>query len=406
MIEQKTVNIIGGKEMNIKKMGVTLLAGLALATGVGSMSQVVLAQNEKETIKVGANFELTGYSASYGVALAEALELAVEEVNAAGGLLDGQMVEVISMDNKSDKTETASVVTRMIEEDAVAIIGPGATDVAMVQSPIIEEAGIPTILPAATADHLTMDSEGNVLDYLFRLAFTYTYQANAAARFSMDHLGATKAVVLVDQSNDYSVGQAEPFIAEFEKLGGEVVAEESYTGGETDFMAILTSLSVLEFDVIYLPAFYTEGGIITKQARELGVTQPILSGHGFASDTFVELAGATNATDVYYTSHFHTGSEEPAVQDFIANYEAKFGKKPDTFGALGYDAANLLFQAIEDAGSTDRDAIRDAIENVEQFDGITGSFSFDDFHNAVKTAPMLHMVDGEIVEVFEVDGSN
>ena len=171
-------------------------------------------------------------------------------------------------------------------------------------------------------------------------------------------------------------------------------------------MAILTSLSVLEFDVIYLPAFYTEGGIITKQARELGVTQPILSGHGFASDTFVELAGATNATDVYYTSHFHTGSEEPAVQDFIANYEAKFGKKPDTFGALGYDAANLLFQAIEDAGSTDRDAIRDAIENVEQFDGITGSFSFDDFHNAVKTAPMLHMVDGEIVEVFEVDGSN
>lgn len=392
--------------MKFKKLAVTLLAGLTLGTSFSSVSPVASGQEEKETIKVGANFELSGYSSSYGVALYQALELAVEEVNANGGLLDGQLVEIISLDNKSDKTETASVVTRMIEEGAVAILGPGATDVAMVQSPIIEEAGIPTILPAATADHLTMDSEGNVLDYLFRLAFTYTYQANAAARFSMDHLEATKAVVLVDQSNDYSVGQAEPFIAEFEKLGGEIVAEESYTGGETDFMAILTSLTALDFDVIYLPAFYTEGGIITKQARELGITQPILSGHGFASDTFVELAGPANANDVYYTSHFHTGSDDPAVKEFIANYETKFGKKPDTFGALGYDAAYLLFQAIEDAGSTDRDAIRDAIENVEQFDGITGSFSFDDYHNAVKTAPMLHMVGGEIVEVFEVDGSN
>ena len=211
--------------------------------------------------------------------------------------------------------------------------------------------------------------------------------------------------MLVDQSNDYSVGQAGPFVEEFERLGGEIVREESYTGGETDFMGILTTLLAEDFDVIYLPAFYTEGGLITKQAREMGITQPILSGHGFASDTLVELAGAENATDLYYTSHFHTGSESPVVQEFIAAYEAKFGKKPDTFGALGYDAANLLFQAIEDAGSTDRDAVRDAIENTQQFDGVTGSFSFDDYHNAVKTAPMLHMVNGEIVDVFEVDGS-
>ncbi|MRJ45987.1 ABC transporter substrate-binding protein [Fundicoccus ignavus] len=390
--------------MNLRKFGVKLLAGLTLLSATAPTT-AAFAQEDKEPILVGANYELSGYSASYGVALFEALELAVEQVNANGGLLDGRPVELVYADNQSDKTETVSVATKLIEDGVVAIVGPGATDVAMVQSQIIEDAGVPTLIPAATADHLTTNPEGDVYNYLFRLASTYTFQANAAARFAQDQFGATKAVVLVDQSNDYSVGQAGPFVEEFERLGGEIVREESYTGGETDFMGILTTLLAEDFDVIYLPAFYTEGGLITKQAREMGITQPILSGHGFASDTLVELAGAENATDLYYTSHFHTGSESPVVQEFIAAYEAKFGKKPDTFGALGYDAANLLFQAIEDAGSTDRDAVRDAIENTQQFDGVTGSFSFDDYHNAVKTAPMLHMVNGEIVDVFEVDGS-
>lgn len=212
-------------------------------------------------------------------------------------------------------------------------------------------------------------------------------------------------MVLVDQPNDYSVGLAEPFKNEFESLGGEIVAEESFNGGDSDFMSLLTSLMVTEFDVIYLPDFYTEGGLITKQAREAGITQPILSGHGFASNKLVELAEAQNATDVYYTSHFYTGSEDEKVQSFIKAYEAKYNKTPDTFSALGYDAAKLLFEAIERAGSTERQEIRDAIESLEKFDGITGSFSFDEYHNAVKKAPMLHMVNGEIVQVFEVDGN-
>lgn len=390
--------------MNLRKFGVRLFTGLALLTGVAP-AITASAQEDKEPILVGANYELSGYSASYGVALFEALQLATEQVNANGGLLDGRPVELVYADNQSDKTETVSVATKLIEDGVVAIVGPGATDVAMVQSQVIEEAGVPTLIPAATADHLTTNADGEVYNYLFRLAFTYTYQANAAARFAQDHFGATKAVVLVDQANDYSVGQAGPFVTEFERLGGEIVREESYTGGETDFMGILTTLLAEDFDVIYLPAFYTEGGLITKQAREMGITQPILSGHGFASDTLVELAGPENANDLYYTSHFHTGSEDPKVKDFIAAYEEKFGKTPDTFGALGYDAANLLFQAIENAGSTDRDAVRDAIETVEQFEGITGAFSFDDFHNAVKTAPMLHMENGKIVDVYEVDGS-
>lgn len=391
--------------MNFKKLGLTLLTATTLFAQTASLS--VFAQDDNEPVKIGANMETSGYSASYGQAMLDAIELAAEEVNADGGLLGGRQVEVVHYDNKSDKTETASVATRLVEEGVAALIGPGATDLVLAQNPVAQQSEVSAVIPAATADDLTLDADGNVMEWVFRLAFSYTYQANAAARFATDELGAQKAVVLVDQSNDYSVGQAEPFKAEWEALGNEVVLEESYTGGDTDFSAVLTTLLATDFDVIYLPAFYTEGGLITKQAREMGITQPILSGHGFASDAYVELAGAENATDVYYTSNFYTGTEEPAGKEFVEAYEAKYGKKPDTFGALGYDGAKLLFQAIEDAGSTDPAAVRDAIENMESFTGgVTGEFYIDEDHNAVKLAPMLHLVNGEVINIYEVDGTS
>lgn len=391
--------------MNFKKLGLTLLTATTLFAQTASFS--VFAQEDNEPVKIGANMETSGYSASYGQAMLDAIELAAEEVNADGGLLGGRQVEVVHYDNKSDKTETASVATRLVEEGVAALIGPGATDLVLAQNPVAQQSEVSAVIPAATADDLTLDADGNVMEWVFRLAFSYTYQANAAARFATDELGAQKAVVLVDQSNDYSVGQAEPFKAEWEALGNEVVLEESYTGGDTDFSAVLTTLLATDFDVIYLPAFYTEGGLITKQAREMGITQPILSGHGFASDAYVELAGAENATDVYYTSNFYTGTEEPAGKEFVEAYEAKYGKKPDTFGALGYDGAKLLFQAIEDAGSTDPAAVRDAIENMESFTGgVTGEFYIDEDHNAVKPAPMLHLVNGEVINIYEVDGTS
>ena len=391
--------------MNFKKLGLTLLTATTLFAQTASLS--VFAQDDNEPVKIGANMETSGYSASYGQAMLDAIELAAEEVNADGGLLGGRQVEVVHYDNKSDKTETASVATRLVEEGVAALIGPGATDLVLAQNPVAQQSEVSAVIPAATADDLTLDADGNVMEWVFRLAFSYTYQSNAAARFATDELGAQKAVVLVDQSNDYSVGQAEPFKAEWEALGNEVVLEESYTGGDTDFSAVLTTLLATDFDVIYLPAFYTEGGLITKQAREMGITQPILSGHGFASDAYVELAGAENATDVYYTSNFYTGTEEPAGKEFVEAYEAKYGKKPDTFGALGYDGAKLLFQAIEDAGSTDPAAVRDAIENMESFTGgVTGEFYIDEDHNAVKPAPMLHLVNGEVINIYEVDGTS
>lgn len=388
--------------MKLRKLGLTLLAGLILGTSISS-GTAAYAQ-EQEPIRIGANLELSGYGSAYGVPILDNLTLAAEEINEAGGLLDGRMIEIIEYDNTSNKTEATSIATRLAGENVSAVLGPATSDLIFASRPTAIESLLPTLYPVGTSDELTLDENGDVLSNIFRLAFTYSFQGQAAARFAIDELGAQNAAVIIDQSNDYSVGLADPFMAEFEALGGTIVDQQSYTGGDQDFMGILTALSASDFDVIYLPGFFTEGGIIVRQARELGIMQPILSGHGLASDTLIDIAGPHNATDLYITSMFHTGSEVPGAQEYIAKFQERYGEAPDTFDALSYDAAHLLFEAIEAAGTDDPAAIRDAMEEIK-FDGVTGSFQYDEYHNAVDVAPMLHYVNGEVAEIYEVEGN-
>ncbi|MBG9982041.1 ABC transporter substrate-binding protein [Aerococcaceae bacterium DSM 111020] len=387
--------------MKFRKVLSYLIASMTLGSAILPATSVVQAQ--EEPIVIGANYELSGYSSSYGVALTEGTELAIEDLNEQGGIL-GRPVEMQSIDNKSDKTETASVASRMVNEGVAAIVGPGATDMVNAQKPIIDEAGITTIIPAATADDTTFREDGSVIENVYRLAFTYTYQANASARFAFDEMDARRAVVITDTSNDYSTGQAEPFKVEFERLGGEIVTEEFYQGGEQDFSAIVTNLMAQDFDIIYMPAFYTEGGLFIKQAREFGLDQPVFSGHGFATETLVELAGQENANDIYYTSQFYPGAEDEQSQAFVKAYQEKFNKTPDTFAAFGYDSVFVLAEAMERAGSTDYEAVSQALADTN-YQGLTGLVEFDEDHNPANSAPMRKMVGGEIVDTFEVDGS-
>ena len=388
--------------MKLRKLGLTLLAGFTLGASISS-GTAAYAQ-EQELIRIGANLELSGYGSAYGVPILDNLTLAAEEINEAGGLLDGRMIEIVEYDNTSNKTEATSIATRLAGENVSAVLGPATSDLIFASRPTAIESLLPTLYPVGTSDELTLDENGDVLSNIFRLAFTYSFQGQAAARFALDELGAQNAAVIIDQSNDYSVGLADPFMAEFEALGGTIVDQQSYTGGDQDFMVILTALSASDFDVIYLPGFFTEGGIIVRQARELGIMQPILSGHGLASDTLIDIAGPHNATDLYITSMFHTGSEVPGAQEYIAKFQERYGEAPDTFDALSYDAAHLLFEAIEAAGTDDPAAIRDAMEEIK-FDGVTGSFQYDEYHNAVDVAPMLHYVNGEVAEIYEVEGN-
>lgn len=348
------------------------------------------------SITIGGNYELSGEAAAYGQAMVEGLELAVEEINAQGGLVDGQEVEFVVYDNQSDVTESASVAQRLVSEGVNGIVGPALTGTAQAQIPIITEAGIVNVLPAATGDGLTLDNDGNVLDYLFRVCFENAFQGRLGAKFSRENLGAETAVILVDNGADYSRGLADNFKDEFTSRGGSVVSEQAFSTGDTDFSAILSSLMAMDFDVIYLPAYYTEAGMIIKQAREMGIEAPIVGADGFSSEVLVELSGPEAASSIYYTDHFSPDSDEPVVVEFMEAFSSKFDKQASTFNALGYDAAVLIFDAIERAGSTDPQAIQEAIVATEAFEGVTGTFAMDEFHNPVKSAVMIQLEAGEI----------
>ena len=227
---------------------------------------------ESDTIKLGGNFELSGGASAYGTLMDEGIKMAVAEQNAADGLL-GKEIEYVSYDNKSEPSESTSVATRLATEDnVVAILGPATTGAANAQSPAVTRAKVPAILPAATGDGVTMDGD-SVLEYVFRVCFQDSFQGKALAEFAQTDLQATKAVILVDNSTDYAIGLADAFK---ETFTGDIVAEENFTAGDTDFKAILTNIANLDYDVIFLPGYYEEGGFIFKQTLEMVIVQPIL----------------------------------------------------------------------------------------------------------------------------------
>lgn len=385
-------------DIKIKQIGKHIITGITIASAL--LSPVLT--SAQDTVKIGANYELSGDAASYGTQMLEGLELAVEEVNANGGVLDGQEIEIVSYDNQSDVTESASVAQRLVAEGVVGVVGPATTGNTEAQLPIFTEANIPMVSPSATDDNITFDSAGDVLEYFFRVCFNNSYQGSAGAAFAAEDLSATNALVFVDQSSDYSRGLADNFNAEFESRGGTIVNEDSFTAGDTDFSAILTTAMTLDFDVIYIPAYYTEAGLIIKQAREMGIEQPIIGPDGFSSEVLLDLAGVENANDIYYTDHFSNESEEESVQDFLTAFEEKYGKEGGTWNALGYDAAMLIIDAIERSGSTDPQAITDAIADTTEFTGVTGTFAIDENHNPVKPAVMIELQEGEIVSAENV----
>lgn len=383
--------------MSLKKLTITLLSGLALSQAAFSP----LTTFAQETIIIGGNLELTGNAAAYGSPSADAMNLFIEQINSSGGILNGKMLEAQIIDNQSDLTESASIATRLADSEAVGIIGPTATGVSKAAIPITNDAGVPNVFAATTGDGLTLSDDGSLLEYIFRVCFEDSYQGLAAGTFASQELEFSKAIIITDQALDYSLALADSFTETFTENGGEIIETQSYQSGDTDFTALLTSLVGKDFDLIYIPGYYTETGLIIKQAREMGITQAIMGGDGYHSDTLVELAGASNANDIYFTTHFSEQADNPKVQEFLTAFQEKYGRSADTFSALGYDAIALLVDAIERAGSTDREAIRQALEDTKEFEGVTGTFSMDEHHNPTKSALMITLQNGEISEVSE-----
>ena len=376
------------KKWLVVLLALTMVMSMAL-TGCGGGDA---GSADSDTIKIGVNYELSGAVATYGQSSVDGIKLAVEEINAAGGVL-GKQIELVEMDNKSDAAEVVSVATRlMTEEGVVAVIGPATSGNFKAELPIANENGIPVLSGSATANDVTAEA---TREYTFRICFSDDFQGVAMANYASKNLGAKKVAIVQDKSSDYAEGLAKSFTETFTGLGGEIVAAEAYTSGDTDFNAILTSLAGKEFDAIWLPGYYQEVGLIIKQARALKIECPILGADGFDSPVLAELAGAEALHDVYYSNHYSSLNEDETVTAFIEAYKAKNGVEPDAFNALGYDCAKLMADAIERAGVAESEAIKEALAATDGFKAVTGTLSIDENHDAQKALVVIK-IDGGV----------
>ncbi len=365
---------------------------LALLAGCGSGSS---GSSDSDAIKLGVNYELSGPVATYGDASVQGIELAVEEINAAGGI-DGKPIEIIKYDTKSEPAEATTLATKlMTQDDVITVIGPATSGSFKATIPVANQNHVPVVSGSATAEDVTV-SNGQVQEYAFRTCFSDSFQGTAMANFAVKDLGAKTAVIIKDTSSDYAKGLTENFASTFKADGGTIVGEEGYVAGDTDFNAILTSIRSKDFDVIYLPGYYNEVGLIIKQARALGITAPILGGDGYESPTLLQLAGASALNDVYYTNHYSPlDTENVKVTEFIENFKKKYNSEPSAFSALGYDTAYFVADAISRSGAElTGDAVKDAMASTTDFQGVTGNFGIDANHDPEKAALVIGLTDG------------
>ncbi len=378
-------------------MLVLMLFMLSIVAGCSQGGDNGAAQQEGDTIKVGINTELSGPVASYGSNAANGALLAIEEINAAGGVL-GKQIEPLSRDCKSIPDEAMSVSAALVGEKIVAQIGPLTSGNVAGSTPVMMEEQIPLLAPAATAVNVTVDEKTNkVRDFIFRVCYRDSDQGQRMASFALEDLNVKNAAIYGSTSDDYATGLAKYFKEEFTAKGGTIVAEEGFVNGDKDFRATLTKIKSADPEFIYVPGYYTEVAVLIKQAREMGITCPIGGGDGWDSPDMVSVAGAEALNNTYFTNHYSVEDPDPAIQSFVEAYKAKYNKLPDSFAALGYDAARLLADAIERAGEADPVKVKEALEATKDFPGITGTMSIDENHNPVKNIVVIEYKDGSLI---------
>ncbi|HEY5296802.1 MAG TPA: ABC transporter substrate-binding protein [Verrucomicrobiae bacterium] len=340
-------------------------------------------------IKVGEFASLSGSEATFGQSSDKGTRLAIDDLNAAGGVL-GKKIQLLTEDDQSQAGQAATVVRKLISSDGVmAILGEVASSRSLEAAPICQENKIPMISPASTNPKVT-----EVGDYIFRVCFIDPFQGTVMANFARKTLNLQTAAILKETSSDYSVGLAKFFRERFITDGGKIVAEENYSHGDKDFSAQLTAIKAQNPEGIFVPGYYTEVGLIALQARQLGITVPLFGGDGWESSALVPIGGKA-LEGCYFSSHYSPQDRSPVVQNFVKEFQAKFGETPDTMAALGYDSAIVLADAIKRAGSTDPAKIRDALAATKNFPGVTGKITMDANRNASKAAVILEITNGQ-----------
>lgn len=374
----------------MKSIRIISIPLLALLLGMVSSGCNRPTREASDTIKIGEFASLTGKEATFGQMSHHGTELAIEELNASGGLL-GKKIQLIYEDDQSKAGEAAIVVQKLISRDQViAVLGEVASSRSMEAAPICQENKVPMISPSSTNVKLTQMG-----DYIFRVCFTDEFQGLLLANFAARTLKVTRVAVLTDVKSDYSVGLSRDFKAPFVKNGGTILAEQNYSGGDKDFKAQLTAIKAANPEAIFVPGYYTEAGLIAQQARQLGITVPLFGGDGWESSKLIEIGGKA-IEGSFFSTHFSPEETSPTAKNFVTKFKEKYKELPDAMAALGYDSAMILADAIKRAGTTDGPKLRDALAATKNFTAVTGSITLDENRNASKAAVILTVRDGHL----------
>lgn len=366
------------------------LSVLAVAAGCTKKDGEAGSGVNTNEIRIGQFGSMTGSEATFGQSTDKGIRLAFDAKNAAGGV-KGRKLVLITEDNQGKPEEAAALVKKLITQDkVVTILGEVASTRSRAAAPIAQQYKVPMISPSSTNPKVTQ-----VGNYIFRVCFIDPFQGSVMARFGHDHLKLKKVAVLKDLKSDYSLGLSEFFIKKFKELGGQVVAEQTFQSGDQDFKAQLTQIRGSNPDGIFIPAYYTEVGLIARQARELGIKAVLLGGDGWGSQKLFEI-GQAAVEGSYFSNHYATESTNTATQEFVKRYQEKYkGEIPDGLAAAGYDAALILIQALEKAPEITPDAIREQIATTKNFDGATGKITINSERNADKDAFIVKVEGGK-----------
>ena len=355
-----------------------------------------------DKVRIGVFMSMTGDTANFGISSTNGIKLAADEVNAAGGI-NGKQIELLIQDDRSDASEAATIVTKFVTQDQVhAILGEVASSRSIAAAPIAQNAKIPMLTPSSTNPEVTKKG-----DYIFRSCFIDPVQGAAIAQFGAKTLNAKRGALMVDRKNDYSTGLEKVISEVFTRLGGQIVVTQSYQAGDQDFNAQITSIKGASPDVIFVPGYYGDVALFAKQARDKGITVPLLGGDGWDSPSLYQIGGAA-LDGCYFSNHYSPDDADPAVQKFVSDYKARYGTVPDALAATAYDAARIMFDAIKRANSLEGPAIRAALAATQEFPGVTGKVTFNENRDAVKPIVMVKIEPGGkfvVAERVQVEGA-
>ena len=381
--------------LRVGRWGLLMVAAAMLAAACERKSDAGAAGSGTGDILVGEYGSLTGDGASFGQSSKEGIQLAVDELNNAGGLLGGRKIRVLVEDDQSKPEEASNAATKLITQDkVVALLGEVASRRSLAAAPVAQKYQVPMITPSSTNERVTQ-----VGDYIFRVCFIDPFQGEVLAKFAYNDLKARKVAILKDIQQDYSVGLTDAITKTFTALGGTVLDPVSYSSGDSDFKAILTQVRSQKPDAVFATGYYPEAAVIVRQARELGLKMPILGGDGWVGDALKNGREALNNT--FISNHYSGDNPDAVVQNFVKAYKAKFNREPDSIAALAYDSVKVLADAITRAKTTAGSALRDALA-ASDVPGVTGRLKMNPHRNVDKPAVIQEVTfaNGEVKFVY------